>query len=264
MNKYNFAISIIVILMILDFFIMGYCLGLLDYFKIGTQPRNVSAVTTGTTNSTARTPPQQPPPTQPESQQTPQEQPTPEVKQQEQQPEENNDTISEAEAIKLVEQMYQNDGHVVVMGQNSDSFDIGCFMEMYYDEDTNEPRYNMQTAEYKVNKQTGEVTELKNDLKTQQPADTETSENKVYTREEINAMINIDYVDGCGLYQQSELNDIIQDQKIDGENCYIGNAVWNNGNTTRNFYVGSQSLNVYNESGDFVGKVTDDFVSSLE
>lgn len=133
MNKYDLAIGTIVTLLIIDALFIGYCLGLLDFFKVGIQSKNIPAVAMGTVNTTTGTSAQQPPPTQPESQQEQQtEQPTREDNQQEEQSGENDGTISEVEAINLVEQIYQNDGHVVVIGQDSDSFNIGCFMETIF------------------------------------------------------------------------------------------------------------------------------------
>lgn len=66
MNKYDLAIGTIITLMIIDVFVIGYCLGLLDFFKVGIQPKNIPAVAVGTSNTSAGTPTQQPPPTQPE------------------------------------------------------------------------------------------------------------------------------------------------------------------------------------------------------
>lgn len=80
--------------------------------------------------------------------------------------------ISEAEAINLVNQAYQQDGHIVIMSQNDNAYTIGCFMSMYYDEETNEPMYNMQEAEYSVNKYSGQVTTIKNNSEQLQTSST--------------------------------------------------------------------------------------------
>lgn len=291
MNKYNFAISIIVTLMILDFFIMGYCLGLLDYFKIGAQPRNVSAVITGTTNSSARTPPQQSPSTQAKSKQEQQtEQPTPEDNQQEQQTEENNDTksytreeinnmiadtnlssvCSESELLELAE-MDSSFQDKTINGET-------CYISMVGGAEYPRGEFfwvgseslNVYTSDNRViGKITDNFVSSYDDFMVlidgNSTSNTAQSSKKTYTRTEVNNMISVDYADNCGLFEESELdNDIIQDKKINGENCYIGQTYWNNGMKTRFFYVGSESLNVYNEAEELIGTVTDDFFLALQ
>ena len=66
-------------------------------------------------------------------------------------------TITEQEAIRIVELDYQADGHIVVMSEDDKSYTIGCFWEMYFDEETGEPLYNMQAAEYVINKYNGQA-----------------------------------------------------------------------------------------------------------
>lgn len=180
-------------------------------------------------------------------------------------------TITEQEAIRIVELDYQADGHIVVMSEDDKSYTIGCFWEMYFDEETGEPLYNMQAAEYVINKYNGEIISVtkqenntNNTIAQQEENKTQQTSPHIYTREEVNAMFTMDWVDGCSLYMESELEGDIQDTIINGETCYIGNVVWGNGNRTRMFYVGNQSLKVYAIDETYVGMVTDDFAYELE
>ena len=180
-------------------------------------------------------------------------------------------TITEQEAIRIVELDYQADGHIVVMSEDDKSYTIGCFWEMYFDEETEEPLYNMQAAEYVIDKYNGEIISVtkqenntNNTIVQQEESTAQQTSPHIYTREEVNAMFTMDWVDGCGLYMESELGGDIQDTTINGETCYIGNVVWGNGNRTRMFYVGNQSLKVYAIDETYVGMVTDDFAYKLE
>ena len=65
--------------------------------------------------------------------------------------------ISRGDAKQIVSSDYQSDGHIVVMSEDDNSYTIGCFWEMYFDEETGDRLYNMQVAEYVINKYNGEI-----------------------------------------------------------------------------------------------------------
>lgn len=69
--------------------------------------------------------------------------------------------ISRGDAKQIVSSDYQSDGHIVVMSEDDNSYTIGCFWEMYFDEQTGEPRFNMQAAEYVIDKYNGEIVSVK-------------------------------------------------------------------------------------------------------
>lgn len=55
-----------------------------------------------------------------------------------------------------------------------------------------------------------------------------------------------------------------QEEIINGELCYEGNASWNNGNRVRGFYVGSFSGKVYNDRKDQIGDLKTFEIYELE
>ena len=69
--------------------------------------------------------------------------------------------ISRGDAKQIVSSDYQSDGHIVVMSEDDNSYTIGCFWEMYFDEETGEPRFNMQAAEYVIDKYNGKILSVK-------------------------------------------------------------------------------------------------------
>ena len=69
--------------------------------------------------------------------------------------------ISRGDAKQIVSSDYQSDGHIVVISEDDNSYTIGCFWEMYYDEETGEPRFNMQAAEYVIDKYNGKILSVK-------------------------------------------------------------------------------------------------------
>lgn len=69
--------------------------------------------------------------------------------------------ISKGDAKQIVSSDYQSDGHIVVMSEDDNSYTIGCFWEMYFDEETGKPRFNMQTAEYVIDKYNGKILSVK-------------------------------------------------------------------------------------------------------
>ena len=180
--------------------------------------------------------------------------------------------LTQEEALQIVSLDYLSNGqHIIVTGEDEKSYIIDCFGERYYDEDIGELHYNMPGAKYVVDKYSGEIISVTmqenntNDAVVQQEDNTiQQTTPHIYTREEVNAMFTMDWVDGCSLYMESELEGDIQDTIINGETCYIGNVVWGNGNRTRMFYVGNQSLKVYAIDETYVGMVTDDFAYELE
>lgn len=180
--------------------------------------------------------------------------------------------LTQEEALQIVSLDYLSSGqHIIVTGEDEKSYMIDCFGERYYDEDIGELHYNMPGAKYVVDKYSGEIISVTmqenntNDAVVQQEDNTiQQTTPHIYTREEVNAMFTMDWVDGCSLYMESELEGDIQDTIINGETCYIGNVVWGNGNRTRMFYVGNQSLKVYAIDETYVGMVTDDFAYELE
>lgn len=180
--------------------------------------------------------------------------------------------LTQEEALQIVSLDYLSSGqHIIVTGEDEKSYIIDCFGERYYDEDIGELHYNMPGAKYVVDKYSGEIISVTmqenntNDAVVQQEDNTiQQTTPHIYTREEVNAMFTMDWVDGCSLYMESELEGDIQDTIINGETCYIGNVVWGNGNRTRMFYVGNQSLKVYAIDETYVGMVTDDFAYELE
>ena len=180
--------------------------------------------------------------------------------------------LTQEEALQIVSLDYLSSGqHIIVTGEDEKSYIIDCFGERYYDEDIGELHYNMPGAKYVVDKYSGEIISVTmqenntNDAVVQQEDNTiQQTTPHIYTREEVNAMFTMDWVDGCSLYMESELEGDIQDTIINGETCYIGNVVWGTGNRTRMFYVGNQSLKVYAIDETYVGMVTDDFAYELE
>ncbi len=180
--------------------------------------------------------------------------------------------ITKDEALQIVSLDYLSNGqHIILTGEDEKSYIIDCFGERYYNEDIGELHYNMPGAKYVVDKYSGEIISVTmqenntNDAIVQQEDNTiQQTTPHIYTREEVNAMFTMDWVDGCSLYMESELEGDIQDTIINGETCYIGNVVWGNGNRTRMFYVGNQSLKVYAIDETYVGMVTNDFAYELE
>lgn len=94
-----------------------------------------------------------------------------------------------------------------------------------------------------------------------------------YTREEINAMLIIDDGENGGSlllesdYPEEAEIDIygMPDEIINGETCYIGVASWNEYNEHKTaFYIGNQSLKVYNDRKEYIGMATENFLSALE
>ena len=99
-----------------------------------------------------------------------------------------------------------------------------------------------------------------------------------YTREEINAMLIID----GGLFLESDNyegkqdtdtvtdTDTDTDTIINGETCYMGMAytgvAWSElmpYDDRAGFFVGSQSLKVYNENKEYIGMATENFLPAL-
>lgn len=95
-----------------------------------------------------------------------------------------------------------------------------------------------------------------------------------YTREEINAMLIID----GGLFLESDNYEGKQDTDtvtdtdtiINGETCYMGMAytgvAWSElipYDDRAGFFVGSQSLKVYNENKEYIGMATENFLPAL-
>lgn len=69
-------------------------------------------------------------------------------------------------------------------------------------------------------------------------------------------------------YSKDEVNSILKslnkggicyegwpDEYVNGELCYVGNIVWNKGNRTRMFLVGSKTLTIYNSMGEAKGSI---------
>ena len=96
----------------------------------------------------------------------------------------------------------------------------------------------------------------------------------IYTREEINAMLVIDdeYGNGGSLVLESDYPEEAEidkygmpDKIINGETCYIGVASWNEYNDHRvDFYIGNQSLKVYDTNEKYVDIATENFLPALE
>ena len=95
-----------------------------------------------------------------------------------------------------------------------------------------------------------------------------------YTREEINAMLVIDgslFLESDN-YEGKEDTDTVTDTDviIDGETCYMGVAFtgvsWNElmpYDDRAGFFVGNQSLKVYNERKEYIGIATENFLPAL-
>ena len=95
-----------------------------------------------------------------------------------------------------------------------------------------------------------------------------------YTREEINAMLVIDgnlFLESDN-FEGKEDTDTVTDTDviIDGETCYMGVAFtgvsWNElmpYDDRAGFFVGNQSLKVYNERKEYIGMATENFLPAL-
>ena len=95
-----------------------------------------------------------------------------------------------------------------------------------------------------------------------------------YTREEINAMLVIDgslFLESDN-YEGKEDTDTVTDTDviINGETCYMGVAFtgvsWNElmpYDDRAGFFVGNQSLKVYNERKEYIGIATENFLPAL-
>ena len=95
-----------------------------------------------------------------------------------------------------------------------------------------------------------------------------------YTREEINAMLVIDgnlFLESDN-FEGKEDTDTVTDTDviIDGETCYMGVAFtgvsWNElmpYDDRAGFFVGNQSLKVYNERKEYIGIATENFLPAL-
>lgn len=80
---------------------------------------------------------------------------------------------------------------------------------------------------------------------------------KVYSKSEINNILG-------SLNKGSLYSDSSEDEYINGELCYMGNIVWNNGNRTRMFFVGSKTLTIYNSMGEAKGSIYENQNFDLE
>lgn len=80
---------------------------------------------------------------------------------------------------------------------------------------------------------------------------------KIYSKSEINNILS-------SLNKGSLYSDSSEDEYINGELCYMGNIVWNNGNRTRMFFVGSKTLTIYNSMGEAKGSIYENQNFDLE
>lgn len=71
---------------------------------------------------------------------------------------------------------------------------------------------------------------------------------KIYSKSEINSILSS--LNKGSLYSNSS-----EDEYINGELCYMGDIVWNNGNRIRRFLVGSKTLTIYNTIGESKGSI---------
>lgn len=71
---------------------------------------------------------------------------------------------------------------------------------------------------------------------------------KIYSKSEINSILS-------SLNKGSLYSDSSKDKYINGELCYRGNIVWNNGNRIRKFFVGSKTLTIYNTIEEAKGSI---------